>query len=154
GGMPKRGRSASESDPNGPRCRYRREHRLGKRVEQRKLGYLGRLDQLDGNHIDRLIDYLRCDPGRRTPGTCLPDLRRPLVRGRLPLRAAPRRAELRTAAGRDGLRLAASGDLRPASGSGAFSETAIRARAPRGYRGLSVLEALSALSLPAPLPVG
>jgi len=57
--MPKRGRSASESDPSGPRCRYRREHRLGKRVEQRKLGYLGRLDQLDGNPIDRLIEYLR-----------------------------------------------------------------------------------------------
>lgn len=34
-------------------------HRVGKRVVQRKLGCLGRLDQLDRKQIDRLIEYLR-----------------------------------------------------------------------------------------------
>jgi len=34
-------------------------HRTGDRVQQRKLGCLGRLDQLDRKQIDRLIEYLR-----------------------------------------------------------------------------------------------
>ena len=34
-------------------------HRNGDRVQQRKLGCLGRLDQLDRKQIDRLIEYLR-----------------------------------------------------------------------------------------------